>query len=108
MGKNKTSFKAGDGRSGRKPGSKNRTTEEIRQFIQRVVDSNLDGLEDDLLCMSPTNRWIILDKISKCFLPALTKNQNDNNNTGEMKITVEYVDVKANDGTDNNPITQTT
>jgi len=77
---------------GRKKGSLNRTTEEIRTFIQQIVDKNLANLETDLSNMNPTNRWIILDKITKYFLPALTKNDNNNMNSGEVKITVEYQD----------------
>lgn len=77
---------------GRKKGVKNRSTEEIRTFIQSVVNNNLVHLEDDLMAMNATNRWVILDKLTKYFLPALTKNDNNNVNSGEVKIVVEYID----------------
>jgi len=77
---------------GRKKGSKNRTTEEIRNFIQKVVDKNLDHLEQDLEAMNATNRWVVIDKLTKYFLPALTKNDNNNLNSGEVTITVKYED----------------
>lgn len=77
---------------GRPKGVPNRSTEEIRNFIQMVVDKNLDNLEMDLMMMNPTNRWIVLDKITKYFLPALTKNDNNNINSGEVTIVVKYDD----------------
>lgn len=76
--------------NGRPKGSKNRTTEEIRTFIQMIVDKNLDNLEADLERMNPTNRWIIIDKISKYFMPTLSKNDNNNFNTGDITIKVKY------------------
>lgn len=57
-----------------------------------MVDNNLARLEEDLNQMSPKNRWDVLEKISKYFLPALSKNDNTNNTTGEVTIKVEYVD----------------
>lgn len=84
---------------GRKKGSKNRSTEEIRSFIQKVVDNNLTNLEQDLERMNPTNRWVILDKLTKYFLPALSKNDNNNVNSGEIEIKVTYSDKLGNQET---------
>lgn len=94
MAEKKTTFKKGQSGNpnGRPKGTKNKTTEEIRSFIQLVVDKNLVNLEADLERMNPTNRWIILDKVMKYFMPTLTKNDNNNMNSGEVKIQVEYVD----------------
>ena len=86
---------------GRKKGSPNRSTEEIRSFIQMVTDKNLANLEDDLARMNPTNRGVIIDKLTKYFLPALTKNDNNNMNSGEISIKVIYDDTKPKAG-DNN------
>ena len=92
MAKNKTSFtKDTAPKQGRKKGAKNRSTEEIRNFIQSIVNNNLSNLEDDLERMNPTNRWVIIDKLTKYFLPALTKNDNNNMNS-DVKISVEFVD----------------
>lgn len=77
-------------RNGRPKGAKNRTTEETRQLIQDIVNKNLDTLEQDLAGMSPTNRWIVLEKLTKYFLPALSKNDNNTTYQGAMKIVVEY------------------
>lgn len=78
--------------TGRKKGSKNRSTEEIRTFLQAIVNNNLSNLEADLVKMNPTNRWVIIDKLTKYFLPALTKNDNNTTLDGGIKIVVEYKD----------------
>ncbi len=95
MASKKTQFKKGtSGNPAGKPkGAKNRTTEEIRNFIQQVVDKNLVNLEADLSLMNATNRWTVIDKLTKYFLPALSKNDNNNINSGDVSITVKYEDI---------------
>jgi hypothetical protein len=83
------------GNSGKPKGVKHKNSQEIREFIQRVVDNRLETLEDDLDRMSPTNRWLVLDKLTKYFLPTLSKNENLNQNEGGIKIMVEYQEAKA-------------
>lgn len=92
MAKNQTSFKKGvsGNPKGKPKGVKNRTTEQMREFIKQVVDNNLGSLESDLAKMSNTNKWIILEKLTKYFLPALNKNDNQNVNSGDVTITVKY------------------
>jgi len=85
-----TQFKPGN--RGRPKGSKNRTTPEIRTFIQDVVNLNLPKLQTDLEQMNPVNRWLTLERLMKYFIPQLSKNENENTNTGSMKIEVTYVD----------------
>ena len=76
--------------SGRKLGSKNRCTTEIRDFIQRAVSGQLDGLDEDLEKMNSFNRWVILDKLTKYFLPSITKSDIESTVNGSMKIVVSY------------------
>lgn len=75
---------------GRQKGTPNRTTQEMRNLIQSVMDKNLENLEEDLVLMNPTNRWMVLQKLAAYFMPTLSKNDNTNTNSGEMKIVVEY------------------
>jgi|GEM_PF-3788832 len=66
MGKNKTSFTSDTApRGGRKKGAKGRTTEEMGLFIKKLVGKNFWNLEGDLGNMSPTNRWIVIQKLTK-------------------------------------------
>ena len=76
--------------NGRPKGSKGRNTEEMRSFIQSVVDKNYDRLEEDLDNMNPTNRWKILEGLTKYFLPALSKNDNNNVHQGDIQINVKF------------------
>lgn len=77
---------------GRPLGSKNRTTTEIRNFIQQVISGQLDNLEQDLSNMSDFQRWLIWEKVAKFTMPSLTKAEVDNNHNGEMNIVVKYQD----------------
>jgi len=64
------------------PGSKgSRTTEEMREPLKHIINKNLDRLEDDLNSMSPTNQWLVLNRLTHYILPAL--NKNDTTNTYE-------------------------
>lgn len=91
MGKNETSFtKFTAPRQGRKLGSRNRTTQEIRDTLTRVFDRNLIHIEEDLKKMSPQARWQILEKLGKYILPTFSVNENLNENSGEVKVVVEY------------------
>lgn len=93
-------FKKGESGNpnGRPKGSKNRTTEELRMMLKQIIDDNLDDLYDDIRKMKPIPRAMILEKLIKYNIPALTKNDNLNNNSGEIKITVEYTDTPAANG----------
>ena len=75
---------------GRKKGVKNRTTAEIRQHIQTVIDAQYNKLESDLDSLSPFQRVMMVEKLTKYFLPALNKNDDTVNHSGEIKIIVEY------------------
>ena len=96
MAKNETSFKPGESGNpnGRPKGAKNRTTEEIRQHIQSVLDGQYEKLESDLDSMSPFQRTMMVEKLTKFFLPALAKTENDTNLSGEVKynVNINFVD----------------
>lgn len=77
-------------RNGRPPGAKNRTTEEMRELLKYIINKNLDRLESDLEKMSPTNRWLVLNKLTQYILPALNKNDSTTTYEGGIKIQVEY------------------
>ncbi|RKR82643.1 hypothetical protein BDD43_2828 [Mucilaginibacter gracilis] len=99
MSDKKNLFKPGQSGNpnGRPKGAKNRTTEEIRKHIQFVLDGQYQSLEADLDSMSPFQRVMMVEKLTKFFLPALAKNENDTNVLGEVKVTVSFVDTPMRD-----------
>ena len=46
---------------GRKPGTPNKTTKEVRRWIFEVVQENTDILEADLKSLEPKERWQIIN-----------------------------------------------
>lgn len=102
MSNKATQFKSGNKMSkGRPKGSKNRSTETIRELIQTVFDNNLDTLQDDLDAMNPFMRRKTLSDLTKYFLPALSKN--DNEHKGAIEIIVKYQN-QDNKPADNNSV----
>ena len=91
----KNLFKPGESGNpnGRPKGSKNRTTAEIREHIQTVLDGQYEQLEADLISMKPFQRVMMIEKLTKFFLPALQKNDNDTNVSGDINVNINFVDV---------------
>jgi hypothetical protein len=78
--------------NGRGKGNPNRSTKEIREFIQKVVSKKLDEFEDDLEKMSPANQWNIIEKVAKYFMPALSKTEIEGQIDGEINIKISFDD----------------
>ena len=87
-GKPKPNGKTG----GRLKGTLNKTTPEIREAIQKVMSAKIDELESDLEKMNAFQQWMILEKVAKYFMPALNKNENAVEHTGEINVTVSFLD----------------
>ena len=94
MAEKKNQFKPGESGNpnGRPKGTKNRTTTEIRNHIQTVLDGQYEKLESDLNGMNPFQRVMMVEKLTKFFLPALAKNDNDTNVSGEINLNVIFFD----------------
>lgn len=94
MAKNANSFKPGESGNpnGRPKGSPNRTTAEIREHIQKVIDGQYERLQADLDSMSPFQRTMMVEKLTKFFLPQLAKNEDTVEHSGDINITVSYLD----------------
>lgn len=60
-------FKKGESgnRKGRPKGTKNKTTEEIREVISGIVSKSVDGILKDLKSMQPIQRVTIIEKLLK-------------------------------------------
>jgi len=86
-------FEKGQGKiGGRVKGTPNKTTQEIRDAIQNVLSNRIEQLDNDLNKMSPAQRWMILDKVTKYIMPALAKNDDKVEHSGEISINISYTD----------------
>jgi len=96
-------FKKGDpniNREGRKVGSINKSTEEIKQTINKIVSSQLDSLEKDLSKLRKSNpeEAIRLSlRLLEYILPKMTKMDL----TGEVKHTIDKITIEIKNGIDN-------
>ena len=58
-------------RSGRKSGSTNKTTTEIRKKYQELIENNFEQLETDLKSLRASERVKAIIELSKFILPTL-------------------------------------
>jgi len=77
---------------GKPKGAKNRTTEQMREFLKNLANENFERIQEDLDSMSPYNRQVILDKITSRFMPTLTQADITGSLNTVSKIVVSYAD----------------
>ncbi|WP_316841382.1 hypothetical protein [Pedobacter gandavensis] len=77
---------------GRKKGTVNKVTADIKEVITKIVEQRIGELNADLDTMSPTSKWMILEKIMKFAYPTLSaqKIDADIKHDGKINITVNY------------------
>lgn len=56
---------------GRQKGTPNRTTSEIREFYQKLIDENFEQMKKDLNELEPKDRLRFILELSKFVLPTL-------------------------------------
>ncbi|HRN56919.1 MAG TPA: hypothetical protein PLL71_10730 [Agriterribacter sp.] len=69
MARNKTSFKKGQG--GRQPGSPNKVTQDLRQWINNFIDDNREQIQKDWKALEPKDRLVMFERLLKYTLPTL-------------------------------------
>lgn len=84
-------FKEGNNLGGRTPGSKNKTTTEIRERFKLLIENNLDTIQADLESLEPEERLKILLSLSKFVLPTLRSTELTNDKE-ETTITIDFTD----------------
>ena len=57
--------------SGRPEGSKNKSTQIIRESIQLIVENNIDSIQDSLDLMNPKDKMKFIIDLMKLVLPTL-------------------------------------
>jgi hypothetical protein len=82
---------------GRKKGTPNKVSADLRGWINALIESNREQLEADLKALEPKDRIIILEKLMQYVIP---KQQSVREATKDVdasqkiptKVVVEYVD----------------
>ncbi len=64
-------FEIGNTLGGRKTGSKNKTTEELRNIFTDLLQNNIKTIQKDLDSLDPEERLKILLSLSKFVIPTL-------------------------------------
>lgn len=65
---------------GRQPGSQNKVTSELKQWLQKVVEDNKEQFEADLQAVEPEKRLAVIERLLSYLVP---KPQN-------LDIQIEY------------------
>ena len=73
MAKTSTSFKKGAG--GRKQGSTNKITSDLRTWVTALLDNNRVRVQADFEALEPKERILMFEKLLKYALPALQQTQ---------------------------------
>ena len=63
---------------GRAKGTPNKTTSEIREFYQLLLDENLEQIKKDISTLEPRERLKIILEISKFVVPTLKATELNN------------------------------
>ena len=54
---------------GRMPGSRNKTTVEMKSWVKELIDGNMTQLENDLQALEPKERWSIVERLMQYCIP---------------------------------------
>jgi hypothetical protein len=63
---------------GRTKGTPNKTTNEIREYYQLLIDENLEQIKEDLSTLEPKERLKIILELSKFVVPTLKATELNN------------------------------
>ena len=75
--------------NGRKPGTPNKVTKDLRQWINSFIESQTDQIQRDWKQLEPKDRIILFEKLLKYSLPTL---QATSLTTDFEKLTDEQLD----------------
>ena len=78
--------------NGRPKGAVARTTREMKEALQLIIDNNLYRLQEDLDKMSPGIRWTVLEKLKKYVIPTMSQTKIDAEVSGDINIKITYED----------------
>ena len=78
----------GEKTGGRQSGTPNKVTSDLRQWVDELIEKNLNKIESDLKKLEPKDRLIILEKLMQYSIP---KQQSI---SVEAKIQAEYASLE--------------
>ncbi|WP_291118805.1 hypothetical protein [Flavobacterium sp. UBA6135] len=81
----------GEKTGGRSKGTPNRTTAEIRELFQKLIDENLDTISNDLKELKPEQRLKFIIEFSKFVIPTLKATEM----TYEEKVIIDFTEVEV-------------
>jgi hypothetical protein len=95
-------FEKGNSMGGRKVGSKNKITQDIREAFKKLIEDNIDGLQNDLDSLDPKDRLRLIIDISQYVIPRLKQTDvsadiTSNNNESLLNKLLEIPEEKYND-----------
>jgi hypothetical protein len=77
---------------GRRRGTPNRTTAEIREALRAFVDMNIDSLQDDFDTLDPEKRLTFFERIVRMVVPPPVNP--DALTTEQMEFIISYLEDK--------------
>ena len=81
------------GNRGRPKGTPNKTTKEIREKFQFIIENNIDAIQDDLNELEPKDRVKMLLELSQYVIPKLKATEITTDNRRDFKpIEITFVD----------------
>lgn len=64
-------FKGEINKAGRRVGSQNKATKQVRELVQKLFEDNIEKLEQDFLVLKPAERVNAMLKLMSFVLPTL-------------------------------------
>jgi hypothetical protein len=80
-----------EGNTGRKAGTPNKTTTEIRDCFQMLLEENLEQLREDILSLGPKERVKVMLDLATFIIPKMKSVQV--NDTSEETIEINFNEV---------------
>lgn len=77
---------------GRTAGTPNKTTKEIREHFQKLIEANLEQLEDDLKQLEPKDRLNIILDLARFVIPTLKATELTSNDSDVKPIVISFKD----------------
>jgi hypothetical protein len=80
---------------GRRKGTPNKATADLRVWVAELIDSNLEQIEADLKTLEPKERCLFIEKLLPYVIPKKREQEQEKEEKGILppsKVVVEFVD----------------